>query len=81
MATESPKLWSESVYRYMYFHHMHHKIAKDQIGCTIEYLRSASWTDSWHDRNWYISTPAVDWFIHSKDNWQVARITHYFNKK
>lgn len=78
IATEAPILWSESNFRYCYQHHVHHKIAKDYIWLTIEYLRSASGTDSWHDRNGYISKPAIDGFIISKEHWQVARLTHYF---
>lgn len=30
-------------HRYIYTHHVHHKIAKDFIGCTIESLRLAKW--------------------------------------
>jgi len=78
MATESPKLWAESKHRYIYLHHMHHKIAKDQIWVTVEYMRSASWTDAWHDRNWYLSKPAMDSILISKNKGQVWRFTHYF---
>jgi hypothetical protein len=78
MAHES-KDWSETKHRYIYTHHIHHKVAKDMIGCTIESLRSPSGTDSWHDRNGYKGAPkAVEGFLHSKDNGQVARLTHIF---
>lgn len=80
MATEAPELRSNSKYRYIYLHHKHHKIAKEYNGISIEYVRSWSWTDSWHDRNWYTTIPAVDWFILDKEYWQIARLTHYFEK-
>ena len=77
MATES-KDWSSAKFRYIYMHHLHHKHSKEQIGVTIEGLRSPSGTDGWHHRNGYIATKAVEAFIHSKENGQVCRLTHYF---
>jgi hypothetical protein len=79
MAGECPELWSKSIYRYIYTHHVHHKTSKDyQANVTLESLRSPSGSDSWHDRNGYTSKKAIEGFIHSKDSGQVARITHYF---
>lgn len=78
MATEQPILWSETTFRYVYTHHVHHKNAKDYIGVTVESLRSPSPADSWHDRNGYKSKQAIEGFIHHKDNGQIARLTHYF---
>ena len=79
MATEYPKEWANSKHRYVYTHHVHHKVAKDFIGLTVESLRSPSGTDSWHHRNGYQHAPkAVEAFLHSKDNGQIARITHIF---
>jgi len=45
---------------------------------TVESLRSPSPADSWHHRNGYISTAAVEAFVHSKKHGQVARLTHNF---
>lgn len=79
MAVESPEHWSNTKHRYVYTHHVHHKTAKDFQGVTVESLRSPSGTDSWHHRNGYQHAPkAVEGFIHSKDNGQVARLTHIF---
>jgi len=78
MATEHPILWSETKFRYVYTHHVHHKNAKDYIGCTVESLRSPSVSDSWHDRNGYKSKQAIEGFIHHPTNGQIARLTHYF---
>jgi len=78
MAGES-KDWSSVKFRYIYTHHVHHKTSKDfQANVTVESLRSPSGTDSWHDRNGYTSKKAIEGFIHSKENGQVARLTHYF---
>jgi hypothetical protein len=84
MADEQAVMWGETKFRYAYKHHLHHKrkvnwlSGKDYIGITVEYLRSPSPADGWHHRNGYISPKAVEGFIHSKDNGQVARLTHYF---
>ena len=79
MAGESPKEWAVTKFRYIYTHHVHHKMSKDfQANVTVESLRSPSGTDSWHNRNGYTSKKAIEGFIHSKENGQVARLTHYF---
>lgn len=77
MATESKQLWAETEYRYFYAHHLHHKIAKDDIGVCIEYMRSSSSADAWHDRQGYVTQPAIEAFLHSQDRGQLARLTHY----
>ena len=79
MAQESKDMWSQTKHRYVYMHHLHHKISKDYIGVTVEALRSPSGTDSWHHRNGYQHAPkAVEGFIHSREHGQVARFTHLF---
>lgn len=85
MAQESGQKWVDCPYRYVYLHHVHHKqifkflAAKDQIGVTIEYLRSPSATDGWHDRNGYIGAKkAIEGFIHSMDGGRVATLAHLF---
>jgi len=78
MASETP-LRSQCDKRYIYSHHLHHKVSKDYIGVTFETLRSPSWTDGWHHRNWFTLTPkALEWFIHHPEHGQIARITHLF---
>ena len=74
------KEWSETKYRYMFAHHVHHKVSKDLIGCSLESLRSPSPADSWHHKMGYTSSnnQAIEGFIFSKYNGQVARITHLF---
>ncbi len=85
MAQEKPEMWSQTKYRYWYLHHIHHKVkhkwrdAKDFIGVTVEYMRSPSGTDSWHNRKGFTGVPkAVEGFIHERNSGQVARLVHYF---
>lgn len=79
MAQEASTEWAETKHRYVYTHHVHHKISKDLIGVTIESLRSPSATDGWHHRKGYQHAPkAIEGFIHHPDHGQVARLTHLF---
>ena len=85
MAQEKPELWAKTKHRYWYLHHIHHKqrfkylTSFDDIGVTLEFLRSPSGTDAWHYQNGYCGSPkAVEGFIHSKENGQIAHLTHIF---
>lgn len=85
MASEQPKMWAETRHRYVYLHHLHHKIkhqmliGKDFPGITIEYLRSPSASDGWHHRNGYVGAPqAVEAFVHHPTQGRVASICHIF---
>lgn len=79
MATEQPLMWSECKFRYSYKHHFHHKKKYgDLIGVNVEFLRSPSSADAWHDRNGYVNIPAVEAFVHSKYNGRVAAFTHHY---
>lgn len=79
MAHEAADNWSNSVHRYIYTHHIHHKQSKDYMSVCVESLRSPSGTDSWHHRNGYQHAPkAVEGFLHHKEYGQVARINHLF---
>ena len=70
-----------------------HDREKDHIGLTmikngmgaqegdnvqIEYVRSASPPDGWHDRNGYVNRQAVECFIHDPADGQNARFTEWF---
>lgn len=84
-AHEEKQMWANTVYRYSYLHHIHHKdyfkfrSGKDFIGMTVEYLRSPSGTDRWHNDNGYVgSKTAIEAFIHHPEHGQVSRLTHNF---
>lgn len=84
-AHEAPQMWAETVYRYAYLHHIHHKeywrfmSGKDFIGMTVEYMRSPSESDRWHMDNGYTGAKvAIEAFIHHPLKGQVSRITHNF---
>lgn len=85
MANESKMLWSETEFRYIYLHHIHHKdqvkfrSGKDYHGVTVEYLRSPSASDSWHSKMGFQHAPkGIEAFVHHPVYGQVSRITHLF---
>lgn len=45
---------------------------------SVEYVRSPSPPDSWHDRNGYLNRQAVEAFIHCPDRGQIMRLTEWF---
>lgn len=44
----------------------------------VEYVRSPSPPDSWHDRNGYVNRQAVEAFLHCPQDGQIMRITTWF---
>lgn len=79
MAQEFPVWWAKTKHRYVYTHHVHHKVQKDYFGISIESLRSPTGTDSWHHKKGFQHAPqACEGFLHSKEHGQVARLTHLF---
>lgn len=52
------------------------RIAGEEIN--IEYVRSPSAPDGWHDRNGYLNRQAVECFIHHPHDGQKARFTEWF---
>lgn len=63
MAVENPDYWSKSITRTFYLGDIHHKQeykflrTKDYPGCTIQFLRSTSFVDQWHNDNMFIGVP------------------------
>jgi len=78
MAHESDK-WTLCKHRYIYTHHLHHKVSKDVMSVCVETLRSPSGTDSWHAKKGFQHSPkAIEGFIHHKTQGQKARLVHLF---
>jgi len=77
MANESPD-WSSCKHKYVYTHHVHHKVSKDYQVVAVESLRTPSPPDSWHHRNQYSNIKAVEAFLHHPEFGQIARLTHIF---
>ncbi|QGZ15880.1 LysR family transcriptional regulator [Elizabethkingia phage TCUEAP1] len=79
MAEEAAKAWAETRHRYIYMHHVHHKMSKDYQSVSVESMRSPSGTDGWHSRNQYHNNiKAIEGFIHNYENGQIARFNYIF---
>ena len=48
MASHEPKMWGETLYRYCYMGHKHHKYVKEYPGATVEQFRTLAPKDAWH---------------------------------
>lgn len=84
MAQEAKTDWSQTDYRHIYLHHIHHsdrtkfQSTKEFQGVTVEFLRSLSGADSWHHRNGYQhAKQAVEIALHEKSG-GVAHRTSLF---
>jgi hypothetical protein len=78
MAHEAGQGWMAK-HKYFYAHHWHHKVSKDYMGVTVEVMRSASNTDSYHHKNGYQHAPkAIEGFLHHPVHGQCARFVHIF---
>ena len=87
MATEVPRMWADSHFRYMHIHHVHHwskiefQTGKDHPGVTVQSMRSLSAPDVWHASMGYIGAPrAVDAFLYHPEYGQVNHLSAVFNK-
>lgn len=78
MADEASEEWGQTKFKYWYLGHIHHKKSKEYGSVCVEYLRSPSPPDAWHDKNQFLNMQAMEGFIHSFDKGQTCRITHYF---
>jgi hypothetical protein len=79
MATENPQLWGNTKHRVFYLGDVHHKEefkffrTKDNPGCIVQFLRSTSVTDSWHEDNMFVGVPrSMEASIWSSKKGQIA---------
>lgn len=85
MPNEKPQEWAATKHRYVYLHHIHRRVrikyrsGVDWNGVTVQYLRSPSEADTWHfDKTYNTAPKAVEAFVHSPTEGQIAIITHHF---
>lgn len=79
MAHEAAKAWADTQHRYVYMHHVHHKMSKDYQGVNVESMRSPSGTDGWHSRNQYCNNvKAIEGFIHNYYGGRIAQFNYIF---
>lgn len=79
IANDFRKIWSDIKWVYIYKGDIHHKTVKDYSGVTVTTTRSASGTDSWHDKKGYShNKKAIEGYLHDKEKGQIAAFTYPF---
>ncbi len=73
MATDLPKEWGETEYRYWWTGHVHHDQVKDYTGCRVESFRILPPTDAYAENKGYRSGRDMKSIILHKDYGEVAR--------
>lgn len=83
VATEVPKLWSQTQFREIHIGHLHHKkeikymSTNEHKGMVVRYMRSLSGTDAWHNLKGYIgSTQACEAFIWCENEGLICQFSH-----
>jgi hypothetical protein len=88
MASESPQMWGDTIYRYFIRHHVHHFSKKEPLsgkdfpGATVLTMRSLSPSDDWHQKMGYVGAPqALDTVIFSKEYGLIDLMSCVFSDK
>ncbi len=75
MATERPKLWGDTQYRYFYRGHHHHDSLKEYNGCIVEQFRTLAAGDAYAVSGGYLSGRDMKCIVHHAEYGEVARNT------
>jgi hypothetical protein len=75
MATERPRLWGDTQYRYFYRGHHHHDSLKEYNGCIVEQFRTLAAGDAYAVSGGFLSGRDMKCIVHHADYGEVARNT------
>lgn len=85
MAAEEPKMWGDTLYRHVICHHIHHwkkhqfLMGEDMPGVTVQYMRSPSAADDYHQKHGYVGAPeAIDAFVFHPEYGQPTHLSCVF---
>lgn len=73
MATEKPKAWGRTKFRYYYQGHFHHDKRIEMNGCMIEQFRTLAPSDSYSYSRGYLSGNDMKSILHHKEYGEVGR--------
>ena len=83
VASEEPKLWSQTKYREIHVGHLHHKkeikfmSTQEHKGMVIRFMRSLSGTDAWHNLKGYKGgIQSCEMFIWDENDGLVCQFAH-----
>lgn len=73
MATDKPKEWGETEYRYWYMGHVHHQDVIEERGGVVEYFRTLAARDAWHHGQGYRAGRDMRLIVLHKERGEVER--------
>ena len=75
MASDVPKMWGETMFRYFFIGHIHHQMIKEFQGCSVESINTLTPNDSWHHGSGYRSRKNIKLVVLHKEFGEIERIT------
>ncbi len=75
MASDVPKKWGDTNFRYFFIGHIHHQSLKEYQGCSVESINTLTPNDSWHHGSGYRSRKNIKMIVMHKEYGEVERIT------
>lgn len=73
MAADKPKEWGNTLQRYWYVGHIHHKDVKEYPGVIVEYFRTLAARDAWHQGMGYRAGRDMCLIVHHREFGEVER--------
>lgn len=73
MATDNPKDWGDTRYRYWYHGHIHHQDIKEFPGCIVESVRTLAARDAWHAGQGYRAGRDMCCIVHHRQYGEIER--------
>ncbi len=73
MAADKPKEWGNSLQRYWYVGHVHHKDVKEYPGVIVEYFRTLAARDAWHQGMGYRAGRDMCLIVHHREYGEIER--------
>lgn len=74
MATDEPKMWGDTVYRFAHLGHQHHIDRKEHRGAVVEIHRTLAGSDAWHHASGYRSMEECKLITYHREYGEIQRI-------
>jgi len=75
MASDEPKMWGDTMFRYFFIGHIHHQSLKEYQGCSVESINTLTPNDSWHHGSGYGSRKNIKMMVFHREYGEIERIT------
>ena len=75
MPAEEPQMWGNTLYRYFWSGHLHHRKVQEFPGVTCEIARTLTSRDAWHAAAGYGALREMSAVVYSKTQGEIERYT------